>query len=66
MNKNWIYPDVYSYRKAHRCASWGSMKGLLGSNIQHRAVNLLKSFVHPQIDGILYRSHIIALDLFSC
>jgi len=58
--------DVYSYRRAHRCDSWGSLKGLLDNNIQHRAVNLLKSLAHPQIAGILYRSHIIALDLFCC
>ena len=48
------------------CASWGSLKGMLGSNIQHRAVNSLKSLAHPQIAGILCRSHIIALDLFCC
>jgi len=58
--------DVYSYRRAHRCASWGSLKGLVGSNIQHRVINLLKSLAHPQIAGILCSSHIIALDLFCC
>ena len=58
--------DVYRYRRAHRCASWDSLNGMLGTNIKHRAVSSLKSLAHPQIAGILCRSHIIVLDLFCC
>ena len=42
------------------------VQGLWGSNMQHTAINVLKSLGHPQIAGILYSSHIVALDLFCC
>jgi hypothetical protein len=45
---------------------WDTLYWLLGSNMQHTAVNVLKLRRHPQIAGILYSSHIIDVGVFCC
>ena len=61
--------NVYSYRRAHRCAccSGGVMCrgcGVVTCNIQLSIEQ--KRLGRPWIAGILYSSHIVALDLFFC
>jgi hypothetical protein len=61
--------NVYIYRRTRRHASCSvgvlcRCCGVVTSNAQQSVYK--KHLGHPQIAGILYSSHIIALDLFCC
>ena len=61
--------DVYSYRRAHKHASCSAGVicrgcGVVTCNMQPSIY--WKHLGHPWIAGILYSTHIVALDLFFC